>query len=112
MHIVGDANRLRQAVLNVLVNAIQATEAGGSVTISLESRGREAVVEVRDTGHGIAAKDIERITDPFFTTRVDGSGLGLSVVRTVVDEHGGTLNIDSVPGEGTCITMTFPRDAS
>jgi len=108
VEIMGDANRLRQAVLNVLVNAIQATEPGGNVTITLERRGREAVIEVRDTGHGIESKDLERITDPFFTTRTDGSGLGLSVVHTVVEEHGGNLAIDSTPGEGTRITMSFP----
>jgi len=108
VQINGDANRLRQAVLNVLVNAIQATEPGGTVTISLKTRAGKAVVEVRDTGHGIEARDIERITDPFFTTRVDGSGLGLSVVRTVVDEHDGSLTVESTPGQGTSVTMAFP----
>lgn len=108
VHIMGDANRLRQAVLNVLVNAIQATEGGGSVTVSLGRRGQRAVIEVSDTGHGIDAKDLGRVTDPFYTTRVDGSGLGLSVVRAVVEEHGGSLDIDSTPGSGTRVTMTFP----
>jgi signal transduction histidine kinase len=108
VRIMGDANRLRQAVLNVLVNAIQSTDAGGTVTVSLARRGQRAVVEVKDTGRGIEAKDIERVTDPFYTTRVDGSGLGLSVVRSVVDEHGGSLEIDSAPGSGTRVTMTFP----
>jgi len=112
VRIMGDANRLRQAVLNVLVNAIQATEAGGRVTVLLERRGQRAVIEVTDTGCGIEAKDIERVTDPFYTTRVDGSGLGLSVVHSVVEEHGGSLDIDSTPGRGTRVTMAFPLAAS
>ena len=105
----GDERRLRQALLNVLLNAVQATGPGGSVNVSLGTSADQAIILVSDSGCGIDAKDLAEITKPFFTRRTDGSGLGLHVVQTVVDEHSGTLNIDSDPGRGTRVTMSFPR---
>lgn len=105
----GDDRRLQQALLNVLLNAIQATEKGGSVIVSLGAEGDKAMIVVTDTGCGIDARDLSEITKPFFTRKADGSGLGLHVVQSVVDEHGGTLTVVSEPGKGTSVTMTFAR---
>jgi signal transduction histidine kinase len=106
--ISGDEKRLRQALLNVLLNAIQATDAGGSVTLTLSATAGKADFVVADTGAGIDRKDLAEVTRPFFTRRADGSGLGLHIVQSVVNDHGGTLNIESTPGKGTRVTMSFP----
>lgn len=107
----GDDRRLQQALLNVLLNAVQASEEGGSVDVSLGLDGNRATIVVTDTGCGIDARDLKEITTPFFTRKTDGSGLGLHVVQSVVDEHGGTLTVSSEPGKGTSVTMTFARAA-
>jgi len=105
--IEGDEKRLQQALLNVLLNAVQATEKGGRVEVALGTQSDRPTIVVTDTGCGIEAKDLGEITKPFFTRKTDGSGLGLHVVQSVVDEHGGTLTVTSEPGKGTTVTMSF-----
>ncbi len=104
----GDEKRLHQAVINVLINAVQATGSGGRVEVSLSSSDGRAVIMVTDSGEGISAGDLARVTDPFFTTKTGGSGLGLSVVKTIVDDHGGQFEISSRPDQGTEVTLSFP----
>jgi signal transduction histidine kinase len=67
------------------------------------------VIAIADTGHGIAAEHLPRVLEPFFTTRSEGNGLGLAICRSIVWEAGGTIEIDSTIGEGTCVTVTIPR---
>ncbi len=105
----GDPRELRQVFWNLLVNAVQAMPGGGRV----ELRGRHAEpgwveVTVRDSGEGIAAKDLPRIFDPFFTTKPTGSGLGLAIVYRIVQSHGGTITVASRPGAGATFTLRFP----
>jgi signal transduction histidine kinase len=106
--VMGDDKRIQQAVLNVLLNAVQAVDKGGQVEISLENHGKSAVIIVRDTGPGIPQKHLRDVTKPFFTTKKDGSGLGMSIVSSVMQEHGGSLDIRSAPGHGTEIALAFP----
>ena len=106
----GDERRARQAVLNVLLNAVQATPPGGTVSVTLGRDGRNAAITVADGGTGIDPAIVAEVTRPFFTTRVDGSGLGLTVVQSVMDEHGGTLFIDAAGGGGARVTLSFPLD--
>jgi signal transduction histidine kinase len=106
--IYGDENRLRQALLNVLLNAVQATGEGGRIEVAVAGDETVTTIRVSDTGHGIEEKDLREVTKPFYTRRAGGSGLGLSIVQSIVEEHGGSLGIDSHPGEGTRVTMTFP----
>jgi signal transduction histidine kinase len=106
----GDEKRLRQAVLNVLINAVQACDERGRVEVTLDSTDAKAVITVSDNGHGIDEKDLREITKPFYTRRVDGSGLGLNIVQSIVDEHDGSLDIRSRVGEGTQVTLSFPLD--
>lgn len=106
----GDAALLRQAFLNLFLNAIQAMPSGGTLTVSLERQDGDVVrVSVSDTGAGISPEDLPRIFDPFFTTKREGegTGLGLSVVQTVVTLHGGTIGVESEPGRGTRFEITF-----
>ncbi|MDH3197232.1 MAG: ATP-binding protein [Candidatus Krumholzibacteria bacterium] len=106
--LLADEKRVRQAVLNVLLNAVQASPAGARVDISMEASGGDALIIVTDRGPGIAAADLPEVTKPFFTRKAGGSGLGLSIVKAIVEEHGGRLDIHSRPAEGTRVTLAFP----
>ena len=102
-----DLGQLRQALLNIVLNACEAMPRGGALTVAtrlLEAEGR-VQVEVADSGPGIAPEDLNRICDPFFTTKERGTGLGLSVVYGIVQRHGGKLGFSSVPGGGTRVLL-------
>jgi len=111
--ILGNFQRLEQVVINLVINACQslpAKEKGVFVSTSFDEDRSALVLEVRDEGEGIAAANLSRVTDPFFTTRreVGGTGLGLSISGRIVKEHGGHLQIESIPGEGTTIRVFLP----
>jgi signal transduction histidine kinase len=105
-----DHEQILQSLLNLCVNGIQAMPGGGTLTIEsgLSPDGKEAVVSVSDTGHGIPADILSKITLPFFTTRDHGTGLGLSITQSVVTAHDGRLSIQSKPGEGSHFRLHFP----
>ena len=111
----GSRTRLGQVFLNLIINAAQAIPEGQSpnhqIEIVIRNTGRDCVVEVRDTGSGIAPEHLERIFDPFFTTKEVGSGtgLGLSISREIIAGHHGTLVVQSTPGVGTTMTVTLPH---
>ena len=110
----GDASKLGQAVYNLIDNAVKYTPEGGTITVTLVTEGREAVLTIRDTGIGIPEADVKHIFDRFY--RVDkarsratgGTGLGLSIVRQMVQLHGGEITVESRPGEGSAFTVTLP----
>jgi PAS domain S-box-containing protein len=106
-----DGPRLRQVFANVMKNALEATERGsdGRVTVALYRRGATAVVEVADNGVGLASEHRDKIFLPFFTTKPTGTGLGMAIVKKIMDLHGGEIEIDSVPGQGTTIRLVIPR---
>jgi signal transduction histidine kinase len=103
-----DAAQLRQVMDNLLRNAIEASSEGGHVTVAAKSGSRGHSIEVRDTGAGIAADDLPRIFDLYFTTKPQGTGVGLAVSQQIVSAHGGTIEVDSKPGEGTAMTIRLP----
>jgi two-component system sensor histidine kinase HydH len=105
-----DGQRLRQVVHNVIRNAVDATERvpGGRVELGLHRRGGVAVIEVTDNGAGIRPEHRERIFLPFFTTKPTGTGLGMAIVKKLMDLHGGEIEIDSVPGRGTTVRLLLP----
>lgn len=103
-----DAARIRQVLLNLVLNARQATPSGGRVTLAVAREGRQAVIEVRDTGRGMSAEELRRACDPFFTTREGGTGLGLAVGRQIAEAHGGRLTIASRKGQGTTCRLELP----
>ncbi|MGD8562939.1 MAG: response regulator [Desulfarculaceae bacterium] len=109
--ILVDPYLLRQVLLNLVTNAIQAGGEGGKVEIILGGGPEEAVIEVADDGPGIPAENLERIFEPFFTTKPveTGTGLGLSVSRSIVEELGGRLEVESAPGKGALFRMRLPR---
>jgi two-component system sensor histidine kinase AtoS len=106
----GDARQLRQAFGNVITNAIQATPAGGLVTVSANPSAdrRYLEVTVADTGKGIPAELADRVFDPFFTTKEDGTGLGLAIANRVVHDHHGELKLESQPDRGTVLRVRLP----
>ena len=113
--VVGDAQRLRQAIGHVLANAVDYTPAGGRVLFSAAGDAAEAQLVVSDNGAGLSAAEAERAFDPFHrggleSARRDGSlGLGLPLARHYVEAHGGTIMLESQPGEGTTVTIRLPR---
>lgn len=109
--IEADQDQLQQVVLNLVNNALAATPAGGTITVSLTTLAEGVCLVVRDTGKGIPPEIQPHLFEPFFTTRADdgGTGLGLAVVRAITDEHGGSIEVHSAPGDGAEFTARFPR---
>lgn len=104
--------RLNQLFLNLLMNARQAMDGHGEIFVRTWLDGEAVLVSIRDTGTGIAKEHLSRIFEPGFTTKGDGvgTGLGLYIVRTIVDEHMGVIEVDSELGVGTTFTLRLPRD--
>ncbi len=106
--VTADPDQLRQAIDNLLRNAVQATPEGGTVTLAARRRGGKSLIEVRDTGAGIPADVLPRIFDLYFTTKRDGTGVGLAVAQQIVNAHGGTIEVESGPGRGTRMLIELP----
>jgi signal transduction histidine kinase len=106
-----DPGRLKEALMNLVANAIEATPPGGEVVVEVKPAGDSAEISIRDTGRGMPAETLGRIGTPFFTTREDGTGLGVVLARSVIAQHGGSLRYDSEPGRGTSVSVTLPRAA-
>ena len=106
------AGKINQVFLNLINNAVQAIEERGTITLTtrhLPERGGVSVA-IADTGRGIPAEHLHRIFEPFFTTKAigKGTGLGLSITYGIIEEHGGTIEVESTPGQGTCFLITLP----
>ena len=112
--VYGDPEKLRQVFLNLILNGVQATGRGGSLTISAApiADGEDALPFVRisfaDTGEGIAPDDLERIFEPFYTTKDGGTGLGLTITQRIVESHGGRIEVESGTGRGTVFRIFLP----
>jgi signal transduction histidine kinase len=103
----GDADALEQVFVNLLANAAHAIGAGGQARVTLERFGAAITTKIRDTGSGMTAATLERVSTPFNSSKRDGTGLGLKIARRIVHSHGGTLDIASEPGLGTCVTVVL-----
>jgi two-component system, sporulation sensor kinase E len=105
-----DRAQIKQAFFNIVRNAIQAMSNGGLLKIVLGSTDRFVVVSFKDTGPGIPADSLGNIFEPYFTTKAEGTGLGLMIVQRIVRDHGGELEVRSEPNSGTTFTLFLPRD--
>jgi len=105
----GDAAALERLFLNLLLNAAQALEPGGRARIAVERAENEVRISIQENGRGIEAEELERIFEPFFSTRPDGTGLGLPIARRIALAHGGDLTVESELGVGTTVTVRFPQ---
>ncbi len=106
--ILGDPRQLKQVFLNVLLNSLDAMEPNGCITVTTVAEHGYLDVIVADTGRGIDPQDLTRVFEPFYTTKLSGTGLGLSVVHTIMREHGAAITIDSALGRGTTVHLRFP----
>ncbi len=103
-----DAGQIQEVLLNLLLNAIQAIPSAGNVRVSVAPRDSFVVVTVADTGRGIPAEHLPNIFRPFFTTKGQGTGLGLSLAKRIVEAHGGRIEVASSPGRGSEFTLWLP----
>ena len=108
--VLADARELRKAFLNLLLNALEALSPKGrlGVTTSYEPESRVVTVLIEDTGSGMSDETLSRAFDLFFTTKPDGTGLGMALARSVIDLHGGRLDVQSAPGRGTRVRARLP----
>jgi len=107
-----DPAQIHQVLLNLMLNAIQAVDGSGTVSITIEERAGFAAVEVSDTGPGIPPETLKSIFRPFFTTKGHGTGLGLSLAKRIIEDHGGQIDVASMPGHGCAFTVILPLTGS
>jgi len=103
-----DPNRMKDALLNILRNSVQAVDAGGTVTVKTYRKDGECVFEIADTGPGISEADKPYIFDPFFTTKKSGTGLGLTITHRIIEEHAGRIDVRTEPGKGSTFSVFMP----
>jgi two-component system sporulation sensor kinase A len=107
--ITGEPNQLKQVIINLLKNSIEAMPNGGEITVSLKQKDPNALsIVILDQGIGIPADLIPKLGEPFFTTKEEGTGLGLMVCYKIIEDHGGTINISSEPNKGTSVEVSLP----
>ncbi len=105
-----DPKQINRAVLNVLLNALEACPAGGRVRVFSRLTDRACEIEIRDDGPGLPREVLDRVFDPYYTTKPGGTGLGLSVTRGIIEEHGGNIEITSMTGQGCQVLISLPLD--
>jgi cell cycle sensor histidine kinase DivJ len=111
--IVADPLRLKQILINLLTNAVKFNEEGGFVKMQLRATSRDVFISVRDTGRGIAPEQVDRLFDPYFQAAHGdqgiGTGLGLCIIKHLVELHGGVVSVESVLGSGSVFTVRLPK---
>jgi two-component system sensor histidine kinase HydH len=106
--IEGNGMQLEQALLNLLMNAVEATPSGGAIAVHSSHESGKVQIKIHDSGPGIPVEDLERIFEPFYSTKARGSGLGLGITRRIVRDHLGTIEASTDPGRGAVFTLKFP----
>jgi signal transduction histidine kinase len=103
-----DSDQMHQVMLNLLLNAVQAIDGAGTVRIVMHAEKNRALISVTDSGRGISPEHLPFIFRPFYTTKGNGTGLGLSLARRIVEDHRGRIEVDSELGHGTEFLITLP----
>jgi two-component system sensor histidine kinase HydH len=105
-----DREEMKKAILNIILNAVQATRAGGEVSLSASQDGtsKEVIIEIKDTGEGISKENLSKLFQPYFSTKDKGAGLGLSIAYRIITDHKGKLDVESREGVGTTFTIKLP----
>ncbi|HZQ95161.1 MAG TPA: ATP-binding protein [Candidatus Sulfotelmatobacter sp.] len=103
-----DSDQVHQVLLNLLLNSLQAIDANGKIAVTVELQGKNAVIEVADNGRGIPPDHLPNIFRPFYTTKGDGTGLGLSLARRIVEDHQGRIDVTSTVGKGSTFAVVLP----
>lgn len=107
--VYADEDKLNQVLLNLLLNGIQAIKEGGHLDIRVGATDRKIEIVVIDNGCGISEEDLGRVFDPYFTTKPEGTGLGMAMSAKIIEEHGGEIHLQSILGEGTSVIVEIPR---
>jgi signal transduction histidine kinase/DNA-binding response OmpR family regulator len=104
------SDQISQVILNLLINAVEAMPAGGSLRLKTElsDDGDHVLFRVRDSGPGMSAEQVNRLFEPFYTTKPNGTGLGMAISYGIIERHGGTIDVSSEPGQGTTFVVTLP----
>ena len=108
VEILADAQKMTSCFSNIVINAVQAMPDGGILTVTVENNGDHVVVCVGDTGHGVPLDALDRVFEPYYSTKDTGTGLGLAVTKKIVEEHGGRISASSAPGSGTTFEVELP----
>lgn len=103
-----DRDQMIQAILNILLNAVEALDKDGEITVSASTEGDNLKITISDTGSGIREEDLSKVFDPFFSTKKSGTGLGLAIVHKIVENHGGEIRVNSIVGQGATFTILLP----
>jgi signal transduction histidine kinase len=109
INVKGDEEKLHEMTLNILLNSIQVSDSDSMIAVDLKSIDKSrACLVFKDTGSGIAKEDIDRIFEPFYTTKPTGTGLGLAIVKSIIEDHRWTIDVNSEPNSGTCVEIILP----
>jgi signal transduction histidine kinase len=107
-----DPEQIQQALMNITLNALEAMPEGGVCRVALSKNGKNRVaIRLSDTGPGISEDVVPRIFDPFFTTKERGTGLGLSIAHTIIENHGGSISVNTRPQKGTTFVINLPYES-
>lgn len=109
-HLFGDETRLKEVFFNLIKNAIEATDNNGSVSVDVKHMNNLFIITIDDTGIGMNQEQLDNIFEPFITYKDNGTGLGLPIVKTIVEQHNGNINVTSKIDKGTSFVITFPVD--
>jgi signal transduction histidine kinase len=107
-HAMVDQSSMRGALMNLMLNAIEAMREGGTLSVAVDRTDESLRLEIADTGPGIGDEELKKIFEPFYTTKTQGLGLGMPYAKKIIEQHGGTISLNSRPGEGTTISITLP----
>ena len=108
VRIQADGPQLKQVILNILLNSLEAMERGGRLEVATQVNGDTLTLRIADTGCGMSSDDQRYAWDPFFTTKERGMGLGLAIVKGVIERHGGQISLSSAKGRGTVVQLSLP----
>jgi signal transduction histidine kinase len=108
INVLGEYKKLRQAFINIITNSCQAMGEKGVLTINITQNERRVNITITDTGPGIPYEDIDRIFDPFYTTKPTGVGLGLAISRKIIEDHGGSIKVESELSRGATFVVSLP----
>jgi len=112
-HVVGDRARIKEAMLNVIQNAVDAMSDGGDLHLCARGNGNlsgNVTIRIKDEGKGLSPESVQKIFDPFYTTKPQGIGLGMAIAHKIIDSHRGSIDVESTEGKGTIVTIGLPRE--
>ena len=108
VQVMADEEKIHQVLLNLLLNAVDASSDGSTINVTLEPDADTALISIEDSGEGISQENVARIFEPFFTTKSSGTGLGLAIAKNIVDRHGGSINLRNAAAGGAVANLSLP----